>query len=221
MPSTELSALLEKIHDPEKRALAVKISDDILRIITSYAITLADCEQLEQHPNAADLHALRVIFKNGLVDWGTPEADRIQAIILEFIDSPTFVQYPDFLTDSTITDTASLEYMENHSQKLADLEGGGFSPGLEILGARIVNGVVEVLMLHNTVKSVSGDDGCMVFERDRLKIPPEVTIGSLKRNPPIHMYGTGGEMYVSMRSPYGYNRNSGNDSIEVVISSAR
>lgn len=79
------------------------------------------------------------------MDWATERADAVQQEICDFIESPTFVQYPDFLTNETIMAAAKTEWMEDHSLSLRQLQ----EFELEIWGARIgKSGEVEVLLTH-------------------------------------------------------------------------
>ena len=134
--------------------------------------------------------------------------DETQAEIIKFIDSPTFVQYPDFLLEDSFVSAIKNEMMQNHSKTITDLQGSTFSKGpeLEILGARLVgdapNQRVEILMLSNQIKPFPGTNEYMIFEQDRMDIPPKALTGLLKRNPTARTRGRGNEVYISMESPY-------------------
>lgn len=89
---------------------------------------------------------MRIIYYRQLVDWASEEANRVQEKILEFIGSESFVQYPDFLKNSSLMKNVKEEWLGNHAYTLAQLTD---IYGIEILGARIKDKNVEVLITHH------------------------------------------------------------------------
>lgn len=182
-----------------------------LKAVTTQALT---SEQGLLFENDPELLALRIIYYRKLIDWATDRADAVQQEICDFIESPTFVQYPDFLTDETIMAATRNEWIEDHSFRLSQLR----EFELEIWGARInQSGDVEVLLTHNQAHLAhDGISDHMTFSQQELKVPPEVKIGLLKKNPVPALRGLGGEVYISMEAPYPSKR-SAHNYIEVVI----
>lgn len=56
----------------------------------------------------------------------------------------------------------------------------------------------------------------MNFSQREYKLPPEIKIGLLKKNPVPALRGIGGEVYIAMEAPYPSKRSTHNN-IEVVI----
>jgi len=194
--------LTSKLHDPQKLALVNSLTPEMLAAVAG-EYTEENWELIQTHPDADALTAIRVITLNQVLDYNTSEADRLQTEISEFIDSPSFVQYPDFLIDETILAAVKTEQINNHAQSLKSFLAGTFSTtaDMEILGARITySNTVEVMILHNPSKQFGSDTH--FFQADTLQVPKIVKIGLLKKNSPVPFYGKGNELYVSMESPY-------------------
>lgn len=161
-----------------------------------------------------ELNAIRIIYFRNLVDWASQEAEKVNAQVMEFVGSPTFVDYPDFLTNEKIMTAVKQEWIQDHSIQFNDLSGYE----AEILGVRIgTDGNVEVLILSNQVKYDPIYRQGIVYSRKKYSIPPKVTIGHLKRNPLIgHVRGQGNELYIVMKAPY-QGRNGEDAYVEAVI----
>lgn len=202
--------ILQYVTDPNKIERVKRLTDEEVYAITTSYLQGEAARILDSDPL---LLALRVIFFRKLIDWASTEANEIQAKIFEFIGSPTFVQYPDFMDNETILAATKVEYMSNHSRNLSDLED--FE--IEVVGARVNDaGDVEVLITHNqTAPSFDGYLPYLNFSQERYSVPPVYTIGSLKRNPAFPMRGRGNEMYISMKQPHATGH------MEVVINQPR
>ncbi|MCA9369372.1 MAG: hypothetical protein H6773_02695 [Pseudomonadales bacterium] len=213
--SYQKEALLARISDPRKIAYVQGLNDlELLDALTTPNYTLHHDELIEKHADAPILWALRVIFYQKLMDWGSERAEAIQKEIAGFKASDSFVRYPDFLLEEDIVLAMRTEHMNNNSLELRDLQGE-YGPNIEIIGARVNDeGHAEVLILHNQMKPGSMQDGPMAFDKERLDIPPETKIGLLKMNPALPLYGRSNQVYISMQPPYPDSRNSW---IEVVI----
>lgn len=144
--------------------------------------------------------AIRIIYYRQLVDWASAGAEKAYQTISEFISSPTFVDYPDFLTNETIMKAVKVEMEQNHALRFSNLS----ELELEILGARIgESGEVQILMTHNQVHpAYDGISTYMNFSQKEYALPPDVSIGLLKRNAAGPIYGLSNELYVAMSNPY-------------------
>lgn len=203
--SFDKERLLQIVTDPQKKAFVAGLSDDDINLLTSYNWTLEKDTQLEEHPNSEMMRTLRVMYYNRLTDWATSEADTTQQEILDFIDSPTFVQYPDFFLDETIVGAIRESRMNNHSRSILDFlkHDSSRGPGVEVIGARInAKGDVEVMITHNIPKMYGNE--VSFFDTEKMDLPPHVKTGILLKNgiPTLLGYGRGGEVYLSIQSPY-------------------
>jgi len=193
--------LLRRLDDPKKVELVTSLDATIIAALTAPYYTDDVKEVVDTHPRAEELHAIRYIYYNHLLDWNTEVATQMSEEISDFISSESFVQYPDFFLDEAIVAAIRTEQMHNHSQTIDDYKSRwGTSADLEILGARIgEHGEVEIMVLHNPGKV--DQYGMLFFDADKLDVPKEVKTGLLKRNSAISMRGRGNEIYMSIQSP--------------------
>ena len=193
-------AILEYVTDPAKMERVDELTEEQIDAISGYTLTEERHAILEEN----NLWDLRVIVFRRLMDWATKEADAIQQEIFDFIDDPTFVDYPDFLSDPALLAVAKIEHQNNHARNFTDFR----DVEAEILGARITEDKfgtqrVQVLVTHNQIHSTPNDrySNFMNFSQEEYGIPPVFKIGYLKLNPG-GVRGRGGEMYIGMTSPY-------------------
>lgn len=217
-----IEAIKERVTDPGKQDFINSLTDAEILMITANTFPY-DQEKYDKRREVMSLdpkersaeqqafldrehmiHIVRVIYFRNLVDWASAGANETESTIMEFIDDPTFVDYPDVLTSNSeeaqaVRSAIKIEYQENHAREMHDIE----RYGAEILGARIdESGYAQVLIIHNQVQYNSYDQNTFNFSQDELDIPPSVTIGYLKQNPNTAFRGKPGQVYVAMKAPY-------------------
>lgn len=191
--------ILEFVTDPAKRDVVEKLSEEVLASLVAYSCTT---EQADMWRNDPDLFNIRVIFFRQLADWGSVRAEKMYAEYSEFVSDPTFVQYPEFLTDPAITKATRLELLNPHPSRIESF----YDLDIEIIGARVVDGFVQVLLSHNPVIPMNDgiSDYSAISHKDH-SIPPAIKKGYLKRNPTGELYidttGFYGERYLEIVIP--------------------
>lgn len=198
--------ILQYVTDPAKVKVVNTLPEEVLASLASHYCTEEQAALWNTDPN---LLAIRVIYFRRLADWGSEPAEKMYEEYAEFISDPTFVQYPECLTDPAIVKATRVEMINPHYRRLEsypDYE-------IEIIGARIVDSGVEVLVSHNQLIDPKDGYGYTPASQKEYKIPPTMKRGILKRNPAYPMSGVGGEVYIGMQ---GFN---GNDHMELVINS--
>lgn len=197
MPRTYIDEILTKVTDPGKFQRVNSLTDQEARIVLS---NYPSKEEFELLRDDAELNTIRLIYFRNLVDWASKEADVANKQVFDFVDSKTFVDYPDFLTDEKIIAAAKKQWIDDHSITFEELVR---EYETEILGARInQDGEVEVLILHNQVHFNAALDFNLNFSRIDHSLPPKVTIGFLCINSTVAPRGIGGEIYIMMKAPY-------------------
>jgi len=216
-PEYLLKQIREVITDPAKLAWVATLTEDEARAVTAYRGSTTP-EQFALLKTRPELEILQIIYVNHLMDWASERSEAIQAQIDEFIDSPTFVDYPDFLHDEAITKAIKYELINDHYQHFERLR----EYGLDILGARIgESGEVEVLLTHHQVLTIfeggmMGGPTNVPIDQQEYQVPPEIIIAYLKRDPQISMHGgESTDLYLAMKAPYTSYQRSGY--IEVVL----
>ncbi|MCC6711452.1 MAG: hypothetical protein IT416_03850 [Candidatus Pacebacteria bacterium] len=206
-PEHLLKQIREFVTDPAKLQRVETLTEEEARLITAHLINTV--EQSEMLKNDPELEVLRIIVFRRLVDWASNQAEKIQAEIFAFISDETFVNYPDFLTDPTITAAIKEEHINNHALRMSTFR----EYDLEILGARInADSQVEVLITHSQALAYYGSDAPqgdnIPLPKSDFDLPPEFKIGLLKKNPDFPLRDKPRIIYMGMASPAptGYGR---------------